>query len=66
MDLFGVPADEQEQKCNCGRGWCHPHGTFHFSDATELLEIEQRQQQLSYHGTRGGTRVIRNQNGGDK
>lgn len=47
-------------QCCCGMGWCGVHGTYHFSNFEELRMQEVRAQvRESYHGTHGGTRVIR-------
>jgi hypothetical protein len=64
--LFSEFDDTPSSHCNCGRGYCASHGTFHFSEETELLEIEQRQQQLFHRGTNGGIRVVKKEIGGDK
>ncbi len=45
--------------CRCGSGWCPTHGSDHYPDATELLEVERRQATLEMRGTHGGRRVIR-------
>lgn len=49
----------QPETCRCGHGWCPAHGSDHYPDATELLEVERRQVTQEMHGTHGGRRVLR-------
>lgn len=67
MDDFDFPDFEpvtRLPRCECGRGYCEAHGTWHLTDEEELLEVDRRYE--LQHGTRGGTRIIRKKLGGDK